>query len=254
MLIGVALLGKRFSSAQAAAAVMLCFGLIGFTLADQDQTESSVPAFTSTSSASSAASATTGVIMLTVSVLLDATIPNFYERLFTPTAGTFGTQRAPATDFVMMWVNAVALITLAPVLVVTGQLADALTYFAQPANWHLAAVLFVFALLSYAGISCMLLLTSEAGGIFSTALATARKAVTIALSFILFPGKQFTPLVACAGALVLGGIALGATASKHGGGGAHGPAPTPSSSPASSADAGHATAAETSPLTGVASQ
>jgi adenosine 3'-phospho 5'-phosphosulfate transporter B3 len=253
MLIGVLLLGKRFSSAQAAAAVMLCFGLIGFTLADKDQTESFSPlpadsaSASASASSSSAASATTGVVMLTVSVLLDATIPNFYERLFTPTAGTFGTQRAPATDFVMMWVNAVALITLAPALVLTGQLADALAYFAQPANWHLAVVLLVFALLSYAGISCMLLLTSEAGGIFSTALATARKAVTIALSFVLFPGKRFTPLVACAGALVLGGIALGATASKHGGG-AH------SSAPASSSDAGHATAAEKSPLTGVASQ
>jgi hypothetical protein len=68
--------------------------------------------------------------------------------------------------------------------------------------------LILFTFTSYGAVTCILVLTAEAGGVYVVALATVRKVFTIGLSFALFP-KIITGLFVFSALIVLIGIVMG---------------------------------------------
>jgi hypothetical protein len=108
----------------------------------------------------------------------------------------------------MLATNLIGVCVLLVPLFGTGQLFDALAFLRLSDNTHLLLPLALFTLTSYSAVTCILLLTAEAGGVFVVALATVRKVVTIALSFCIFP-KIITRTFVISSIVVLAGIVMG---------------------------------------------
>ena len=93
----------------------------------------------------------------------------------------------------------------------TGELARALAYcHAAPAT---AALLAAQALAAYAGLRCYLHVVRSLSGVAGVLTTSARKLVTLALSFALFK-KPFTPHHAAGFAVLIAGVAL-AVSARH---------------------------------------
>lgn len=134
----------------------------------------------------------TGLALVSGSVVADAILPNAQERLFRE-----GSSRLEVTVFS----NLFTFLAMAVITVGNGTL---LKFGKVMAQDHTIAFYFgVYTVLSYISISCYMTLVKRFGGVTAVLLTTARKAMTLVLSFLLFP-KGFSWLYVHGSLLVLG--------------------------------------------------
>jgi adenosine 3'-phospho 5'-phosphosulfate transporter B3 len=138
--------------------------------------------------------AVAGIILVCISVIADAFLPNFQERVFDQ-----GSSRLEVTFFT----NILCLGAMTVGFTASGDLPAALSY--ALANPYALSLMAVYTFLAYIAITFHMALVKEFGGIVTVLVGNARKAMTIVLSFILFP-KPTSYLYAVGGFLVFGSL------------------------------------------------
>ena len=135
-----------------------------------------------------------GILLVCISVVADAFLPNFQERVF-----EHGSSRIEVTYFT----NIICLAAMSVSFTATGDLQAAFGYaFANPRALTFMAI---YTFLAYIAISFHMALVQEFGGIVTVLVGNTRKAMTIVLSFVLFP-KPTSWLYAAGGLLVFGSL------------------------------------------------
>ena len=135
-----------------------------------------------------------GILLVSLSVVADAILPNYQERLF-----SLGSSRLEVT----FYTNFFVLIVMTMVTGYSGHLPAVIKL--ATSNQEIACYLVVYTLVSYTAISAFMMIVKEYGGVIAVLLATARKAMTLALSFVLFP-EEFSWMYVLGAFLVLGGL------------------------------------------------
>ena len=179
MAIGAALLGKRYSLADCCAALLLCLGLVGFTLFDAE------------SAAAGRSSSPVGVALLLFAVSCDSVQVILQERMLRAAPGL-------TPMHVMAHTNGFAFLVLASFLVARGEWGVA------PSSLPWASLLLYG---SSAWVCAFIALTREWGATAAVLATNTRKVATVALSFVLFP-KPLSRGFALSGGLVCAGIYL----------------------------------------------
>jgi len=179
MLISTIINRRVFSTNEYTCAFLISIGLILFAAADWKLT----PSFNSW-----------GIMLVSLSVVADAILPNAQERLF-----KLGSSRLEVT----LYTNFFTLIAMTVTTILSGDFVAVLKL-ATSSN-ELACYLAVYTLISYAAISTFMMIVKTYGGVTAVLLGTTRKAMSIALSFILFP-KAFSWMYVAGAFCVLGGL------------------------------------------------
>uniref|UniRef100_A0A2M4BRH8 Adenosine 3'-phospho 5'-phosphosulfate transporter 2 n=1 Tax=Anopheles marajoara TaxID=58244 RepID=A0A2M4BRH8_9DIPT len=184
VLIGSVLIqGKKHGPMDFFAAFAMCLGLILFTLADS-QVQPDFDPF--------------GVFLISMALLCDAAIGNVQEKAMRE-------YRAPNNE-VVIFSYGIGFVYLAVIMLVSGHLYKGIVFCAQhPVETYGYA--FLFSLTGYLGIQIVLTLVRTCGAPMAATVTTARKAVTIALSFVFF-SKPFTIQYLWSGLIVVFGIYL----------------------------------------------
>jgi len=180
MVIATIINRRIFQSIEYVAALSISIGLIVFAAADWKLT----PSFNST-----------GIILVSLSVFADAILPNAQERIF-----SIGASRLEVTYFT----NLFTLIAMTVTTVASGDLKN-LIQLARTSDSNLITYMVVYTMISYVAISSFMTIVKKYGGVTAVLLGTARKGMTLILSFLLFP-KQFSWLYVLGATMVLGGL------------------------------------------------
>eukprot|EP01035_Chromulina_nebulosa_P018320 gene18320-24009_t len=135
-----------------------------------------------------------GIVLVCISVVADAFLPNFQERVF-----EHGSSRIEVTFFT----NILCLTGMTILFSLTGDLTDAFGY--ALANPHALVLMSIYTFLAYIAITFHMALVKEFGGIVTVLVGNTRKAITIVLSFLLFP-KPLSIFYAFGGVLVFGSL------------------------------------------------
>jgi len=135
-----------------------------------------------------------GIMLVSISVVADAFLPNFQEKVF-----EHGSSRIEVTYFT----NILCLVAMTVSFTITGDLPEAFAY--ATANPHALLLMVIYTFLAYIAITFHMALVQEFGGIVTVLVGNTRKAVTIVLSFILFP-KPLSMLYFWGGMLVFGSL------------------------------------------------
>lgn len=179
MVIAVMWNKKKIGVGSFAAAIAVCAGLLLFALADSKVLPNFSPF---------------GILLVLGSVCADAVMPNFQERLM-----DMGVSRTELTFLTNMFTLFFLLILLAS----TGELFAVVRF---GLNSTQALVYFsTYCILTYVAVMFHMSVVKEFGGVGAVLVGNSRKAVTVLLSFFLFP-KPFTYLYAVGGILVLAGL------------------------------------------------
>ncbi|KAL3816901.1 hypothetical protein ACHAXA_006977 [Cyclostephanos tholiformis] len=190
MIIATIVNSRRFKSYEYACALSICVGLALFAMADYTLDPIQFHP--------------TGLMLVSGSVVADAVLPNAQERLFRD-----GSSRLEVT----VYSNLFIFVGMTAVTVGSGTLPRFWNVVARDGT--LAAYLAAYAMLSYASISCYMTLVKRFGGVTAVVLTTARKAMTLVLSFVLFP-KGFSWLYVHGSLLVLGAVMTASICKKMG--------------------------------------
>mmetsp|Transcript_1759 Transcript_1759/g.5924 ORF Transcript_1759/g.5924 Transcript_1759/m.5924 type:complete len:377 (+) Transcript_1759:38-1168(+) len=183
LLCSTCLTGARYGVSDYAAAVLLCVGLAALGLAAKDYERADTRTF--------------GFFLLAVAVFSDAVIPNLQDKLLRQLA-------IPSTTMVLLS-NLGSFVLVLVFILCTGELAAFVAYVRlrpDTATWLAAQ-----ALSAYVGLRCYLGVIKELGGVAGVLATSARKVITLILSFLLFR-KPFTTNHAIAFLLLAAGVAL----------------------------------------------
>lgn len=135
-----------------------------------------------------------GIILVSISVVADAFLPNYQERVF-----SHGSSRIEVTYFT----NILCLGGMTIFFSMTGDLQKATAYaFANP---HALFLMSVYTVVAYVAITFHMALVKEFGGITTVLVGNTRKALTIVASFLLFP-KPGSWMYVVGGILVFGSL------------------------------------------------
>ena len=135
-----------------------------------------------------------GIILVSVSVIADAFLPNYQERVF-----SHGSSRIEVTYFT----NILCLAGMTVFFSISGDLQKAFGYaFANP---HALMLMTIYTFIAYIAITFHMALVKEYGGITTVLVGNTRKAMTIVVSFLLFP-KPGSWLYVAGGVLVFGSL------------------------------------------------
>ncbi len=170
---------RSFSSTEYVCGTAICAGLVMFAAADWRLTPSFNPI---------------GIVLVSLSVVADAVLPNAQEKLF-----RLGSSRLEVT----LYTNFFALIAMTFITLISGDFLGIIRY--AMAEKTLMYFMIVFTLISYAAISTYMQLVKRFGGVSAVLLTTARKGMTLVLSFLLFP-KGFSWYYVAGAVLVLGSL------------------------------------------------
>ena len=179
MIISTIINKRVFQSAEYVSAMAISLGLVIFAAADWKMTPSFNPI---------------GLLMVSSSVIADAILPNAQERLF-----RLGSSRLEVTLFT----NFFTLVAMTVTTLLSGDLIG--IFKLAMSNGQLATFMITYTCISYVAISTFMTIVKRYGGVTAVLLGTARKAMSIMLSFLLFP-KPFTWYYAFGAILVLGGL------------------------------------------------
>lgn len=135
-----------------------------------------------------------GILLVSLSVVADAFLPNFQEKVF-----DFGASRVEVTFFT----NILCLVVMSVGFTATGDLPTAFAY--MFANSHAFFIMTIYTFMAYVAITFHMALVKEFGGITTVLVGNTRKAITIVLSFILFP-KPMSWMYIAGGVLVFGSL------------------------------------------------
>jgi solute carrier family 35 (adenosine 3'-phospho 5'-phosphosulfate transporter), member B3 len=135
-----------------------------------------------------------GLALVSTSVIADAFLPNYQERIFDQ-----GSSRIEVTYYT----NMLCLTGMTVFFSISGDLQAAFAYaFANP---HALLLMSVYTFLAYFAISAHMCLVREFGGVTTVLVGNTRKAITIVMSFLLFP-KPVSQLYVWGGLLVFGSL------------------------------------------------
>lgn len=135
-----------------------------------------------------------GIILVSISVIADAFLPNFQERVF-----DHGSSRVEVTFFT----NIITLFIMTLAFTPSGDIPKSFSY--AMANPHALYLFVIYTFLAYIAITFHMALVKEFGGITTVLVGNTRKAITIVLSFILFP-KPMSIFYIYGGVLVFGSL------------------------------------------------
>lgn len=181
---------KQHSSLEFLAAISMCVGLVFFTLADSHVS----PNFNSF-----------GIFLISMALLCDAAIGNVQEKAMRE-------YRAPNHE-VVFYSYGLGFCYLLVIMIATGNFLDGVAFCADHPVETYGYALF-FSITGYLGIQIVLTLVRTVGAPVAATVTTARKAVTICLSFIFF-SKPFTIQYVWSGLIVVLGIYLNVYSKKH---------------------------------------
>ncbi|XP_055626118.1 adenosine 3'-phospho 5'-phosphosulfate transporter 2 [Toxorhynchites rutilus septentrionalis] len=184
VLIGSILIqGKKHGPLDFLAAIAMCVGLTLFTLADSRVS----PNFN-----------TFGVLLISLALVCDAAIGNVQEKAMRE-------YKAPNNE-VVLYSYGLGFVYLSVIMLLTGHLFTGFAFcYQHPTETYGYA--FLFSLSGYLGIQIVLTLVRTCGAPLAATVTTARKAVTIALSFVFF-SKPFSINYLWSGLIVVIGIYL----------------------------------------------
>jgi solute carrier family 35 (adenosine 3'-phospho 5'-phosphosulfate transporter), member B3 len=168
-------------------AVAACTGLVMFAAADWDLSPSFHPI---------------GILLISASVCADAVLPNAQEKLFKQ-----GSSRLEVTFYTNIFVLAIMTIT-------TFLSNDLIPSLQQIYISHQLKLYFmIYTFIAYVAISFHMNIVKRFGGVAAVLVATGRKAMTLILSFVLFP-KGFSWFYPVGAVLVLGGLTVSSLAKR----------------------------------------
>lgn len=189
MIIATIINRRVFKSYEYASAIAISVGMVVFAATDWKLTPTFHPF---------------GLILVSLSVIADAILPNAQERLFSS-----GSSRLEVT----FYTNAFTLIAMTITTVASGDLMRVIDL-ALKSDTNLITYMVVYTFISYIAISAFMAIVKKYGGVTAVLLSTARKAMTLILSFILFP-KQFSWYYILGATLVLGGLLVVSLAKQY---------------------------------------
>lgn len=190
MLGGVLIQRKRYGPRDYLASGLLSLGLIVFTLADVKIS----PRYS-----------VTGMVLISLALCADAVIGNIQERVMRKNDVT-------AVEMVHKSYK-IGIGFLLVVCIATGELFNAFAFCAEHSVTKTYIPMVLFATSGYIGVNFVLALVKEYGALTAVTVTTLRKAVTMVLSFVIFP-KPFTIGYVWGGLILLAGLALN-TANKR---------------------------------------
>eukprot|EP00906_Rhabdomonas_costata_P007900 RCo011286 len=180
MLVGVFMLRKRYKPLDYGASFLITVGLILLSVADHNVS----PNFN-----------VTGVTIISGALAADAIIGNLQEMLYR--------DYSPTEGEMILYSKACGVGFLAVMLVVTGQLREGLAYMTtRPSN---LLDIVAFSVAGCAGEYFVMLLTKLFGALVAVTTTSCRKAVTLYLSFLLFP-KPYSHLYLLAALSIFLGV------------------------------------------------
>lgn len=194
MLFSQLVAGHSYSLLEYLAAVLMCLSLMTLGLADARAVDHD---------AKRTKAQALGFILLTLAVCSDAFIPNLQEMILRQL-------HCPISDMVVV-TNFCSFVLVLLFIAASGELQDALHYCLN--NHGTATMLLLQSLAAYCGLRCYLAVIRALSGVAGVLTTSARKVVTIILSFMLFE-KPFNRLHALALATLGTGLSLALTA-KH---------------------------------------
>lgn len=172
------------------AAICMCLGLTLFTLADSKVSPNFNPF---------------GVLVICLALVCDAVIGNVQEQAMRETSAL--------SNEVVFYSYGLGYLYLLTIMAVTGNLLPGILFCAKhPIETYGYA--FLFSLSGYLGIQFVLILVKTCGAPIAATVTTARKAVTIVISFIFF-NKPFTLQYIWSGLIVCLGIYLNVYSKKN---------------------------------------
>jgi len=181
MLIASVINQRVFSSVEYVLAFSVCLGLIFFTAADMQLTPTFHPF---------------GLLLVSLSVIADSILPNYQEKLF-----HFGSSRLEVT----LYSNFFTLIAMSFSTLISGDMFG-LIYFVLDEK-RMLFYFGVYTLVSYIAISFFMQIVKKFGAVTGVLAGTTRKAMTLILSFLIFP-KEFSWYYVIGTVLILGGLLL----------------------------------------------
>lgn len=174
------LINKRvFSCLEYLCGLAVCLGLVFFTAADWQLTPSFNPF---------------GLILVSLSVIADSILPNLQEKLFAN-----GSSRLEVTYFS----NLFTLIAMTFTTLMSGDLLGLLRL--ASGDPSLTLYMLIYTMVAYVAISFFMQIVKRFGAVTGVLVATARKGMTLIISFLLFP-KAFSWYYVVGATLVLGGL------------------------------------------------
>uniref|UniRef100_A0A7S2MFX2 Uncharacterized protein n=1 Tax=Helicotheca tamesis TaxID=374047 RepID=A0A7S2MFX2_9STRA len=179
MLIATLINKRVFTSIEYVCALSVCIGLVMFAAADWTLTPSFDPM---------------GLVLVSTSVVADAILPNAQEKVF-----KMGASRLEVT----FYTNFFTLIGMTATTFASGDLLGAIEHALR--DEQLMMYIIVYTAISYVAISSYMAIVKRFGGVVAVCLTTLRKAMTLVLSFLLFP-KSFSWYYVAGALLVLGGL------------------------------------------------
>jgi adenosine 3'-phospho 5'-phosphosulfate transporter B3 len=190
MIIATIVNSKKFRWYEYLCAFCICAGLVLFSMADYalDPLQFS----------------SMGLVLVSGSVIADSILSNAQEHLFKA-----GSSRLEVTVFS----NLFSLIGMTVITVGNGTLLQFANMIRRDST--LAMYFAIYTILSYASISCYMILVKRFGGVTAVVLTTARKAMSLVLSFFFFP-KGFSWLYVHGSLLVLGAVMMASICKKMG--------------------------------------
>lgn len=149
-----------------------------------------------------------GVILLTVSVIIDAFVPNLQQRLMSSTnPSTTGNSKKITASDLMINVNGIATIGIfIYMLLIEKSLIYVFYYSFTNTKYTIYMILNGFS--QAIGIFAYTKVIQASGSVVAVAISTLRKVVTITLSYIVFPGKPFLTVHFISATMVVIGILL----------------------------------------------
>lgn len=173
---------KIFTVVEYGCSFCICAGLVLFAAADWSLAPSFHPI---------------GLAFVSLSVCADAVLPNAQERVF-----GMGASRLEVTFFT----NIFTLIAMTITTLLSGDLTGLIDFvLSSPDYTKLCRMIVIYTFIAYIAISCHMNVVRRFGGVSAVLLATARKGMTLVLSFLLFP-KKFSWFYVVGALMVLGGL------------------------------------------------
>lgn len=194
MVIATVINKRIFSTIEYICAFFISVGLIVFTVVDWQL----APVFHPL-----------GIIFVSISVCADAILPNMQEKLF-----RIGSSRLEVTFFT----NLFTFIMMTFTSLISGDMINLFKLVLSDQNQNgsgmLTIYIVVYTFISYVAVSSFMLIVKKYGGVTAVFLGTARKAMTLVLSFCFFP-KAFSFYYVLGTIFVLGGLLVGSLAKQR---------------------------------------
>ncbi|CAJ0942042.1 unnamed protein product, partial [Mesorhabditis belari] len=180
---GIIIQGKRYGLIDVSAAILMSLGLILFTLADSRVAPIFEPR---------------GYIMISGALLADAVIGNVQEKNMK--------KYGASSNEMVFYSYSIGSVYIFVYTVLSGEFFSAFAFFWEN-PYETYGYGLIFGLLGYLGVNVVLTLVKVSGALVAVTVTTFRKALTIALSFLLF-SKPFTLDYLWAGVIILLAIYL----------------------------------------------